>query len=444
MVAHSRGMPTLEGKWTAPLLSGGAPPAETCINNPQFAIYPSVENATYHIEFVRQDLEAKFRFGAWVMKGEKLDGRMTDFVGMVEKTNLSTSERRSLSLQLPPRKGGLPYVAFAAPQDAGMEGSFTISVTSEEDPDVRVVSLNENVVGSAGAAAASGPGTQAGKKLDPFGAVPSTGAPAAPLSKMSVRDGPAPDNRPVVETIGQGLSRKLKDDANRAIETALSAASTSRSGKFEDPAFGPSDAALGAPAAALGVASWRRPDEIEPGFKLNLQNAEKVGLKMGTLENEWLVGALNVVGGTPGVTSRLFVDSSHAKEGFYLVRLWVEDPNSDDDWAVVTVDDRLPCAADGLPAFVRGAREGALWAAIVEKAVAKRYGSYSKLATVPPALMGGDAPTGSSSSEAVLRGLELVTGGKARVLEMAPDGLPTPKHLDALWQTLQECGATRM
>jgi hypothetical protein len=261
---------------------------------------------------------------------------------------------------------------------------------------------------------------------------------------MSVRDGPAPDNRPVVETIGQGLSRKLKDDANRAIETALSAASTSRSGTFEDPAFSPSDAALGAPAAALGVASWRRPDEIEPGFKLNLQNAEKVGLKMGTLENEWLVGALNVVGGTPGVTSRLFVDSSHAKEGFYLVRLWVEDPNSDDDWAVVTVDDRLPCAADGLPAFVRGAREGALWAAIVEKAVAKRYGSYSKLATVPPALMGGDAPTGSSSSEAVLRGLELVTGGKARVLEMAPDGLPTPKHLDALWQTLQECGATRM
>jgi hypothetical protein len=58
--------------------------------------------------------------------------------------------------------------------------------------------------------------------------------------------------------------------------------------------------------------------------------------------------------------------------------------------------------------------------------------------------MGGDAPTGSSSSEAVLRGLELVTGGKARVLEMPPDGLTTPKHLDALWQTLQECGATRM
>ena len=37
--------------------------------------------------------------------------------------------------------------------------------------------------------------------------------------------------------------------------------------------------------------------------------------------------------------------------GFYVVRFYVDDPASDDDWRVILVDDRLPCGADGLPCF---------------------------------------------------------------------------------------------
>ena len=112
----------------------------------------------------------------------------------------------------------------------------------------------------------------------------------------------------------------------------------------------------------------------------------------------------------------LVLDDTHAAEGVYVVRLWAEDSTSDDDWAVITVDDRLPCDDEGQPAFARGAREGALWAAIVEKAVAKRFGSYSKLATTTtPASTGGGVPM--DGDESTLRGLELVTGGKARPLE---------------------------
>ena len=133
------------------------------------------------------------------------------------------------------------------------------------------------------------------------------------------------------------------------------------------------------------MASWRRIGEIEPAAKAAaeggdlLANAEGVGLKMGALDDEWLLGALNVVAGNVDVAGRAFVDASHAHQGFYVLRLWAEDPDSEDDWQVVVVDDRIPCGADGRPAFGAGVKPGALWASLVEKAVAKRYGSYSPL-----------------------------------------------------------------
>ena len=40
------------------------------------------------------------------------------------------------------------------------------------------------------------------------------------------------------------------------------------------------------------------------------------------------------------------------------------------------MDDRLPCGADGKPCFGHNPSEGVLWAAIVEKALAKLLGSY--------------------------------------------------------------------
>ena len=139
---------------------------------------------------------------------------------------------------------------------------------------------------------------------------------------------------------------------------------------------------------------------------------------------QWLLGALNVVAGNVEVASRVFVDAAHAAEGFFVVRLWAEDPQSDDDWAVVLVDDRIPCGADGQPRFGRGAKPGALWAALVEKAVAKRYGSYQAL-------------EGDGRGEATLRGLELVTGGKARELPM-PSGSAAAQDMADGWNAVRE------
>ena len=94
-------MPSLEGSWTTEL-SGGLPPLETWSSNPQFAVYPGVDNASYTVELVRHGAGgSQVRAGLWIMKADAPDERKTEFTGMVQKTNVSTNERRSLTLDLP-------------------------------------------------------------------------------------------------------------------------------------------------------------------------------------------------------------------------------------------------------------------------------------------------------------------------------------------------------
>ena len=123
-------MPSVDGEWTL-AYSGGLPPAETWASNPQFAIQPTVDGATYAIELVRHDVSGQARCGLWVMKADGVvPARKAEFTGMMEKSKVSTSERRSLELKLPLRKNSLPYIAMVALQEPGALGRFTLTVTS--------------------------------------------------------------------------------------------------------------------------------------------------------------------------------------------------------------------------------------------------------------------------------------------------------------------------
>jgi len=433
---------SLEGAWTTQL-SGGVPPTETWMNNPQFAIHPTVNGATYHIE-VRQHQPVSgklLRFALWVMKADDQTGRKAEFKGMVDQTTLSASEKRSLEVNLPLRDNGLPYIAFCAPQDAGAEGTFTITVVSVEDTDVRLEALQEE----AGPGARPPPASAAAQALtlnrggapQPLGAFNQSPGdqPPGPLPGESTSLGSvSPDNQPIIQNLGEGLSKKLQEEAEQKIANALAASQAASDSKFEDTAFPPTDASLGAPASSLGVVSWKRLEPLGPkgrGDGSLFSRAEGVGLQMGSLRNEWLVGSLNVVATNVEVAERIFVDSSHAEHGFYVVRLWLPD---DDDWWVDVIDDRLPCDADGKPAFGRGVKPGALWASLVEKAAAKRYGNYTMMATSTEE---GDAD-GQMPGERTLRGLELVTGGKARELHF-PSATAAEEELEAPWDELREC-----
>ena len=119
-----------------------------------------------------------------------------------------------------------------------------------------------------------------------------------------------------------------------------------------------------------------------------------------------------------------FVDDSHGANGFYVVRFYHDDPASDDDWQCVLVDDRLPCGADGAPAFAKCADPSVFWVAIVEKAAAKLFGSYEKLEAAP-------------SAAATLQGLELVIGAKGKVVEVGKQGID-----QTVWEGILEAQRT--
>ena len=52
-------------------------------------------------------------------------------------------------------------------------------------------------------------------------------------------------------------------------------------------------------------------------------------------------------------------------------------------WKVVLVDDRLPCGADGKPCYAHNPSPSVFWAAIVEKGLAKLFGSYAATEAPP-------------------------------------------------------------
>ena len=149
------------------------------------------------------------------------------------------------------------------------------------------------------------------------------------------------------------------------------------------------------------------------------------GIVPGPLPDQWFLSAANILAGDVSVIQRAFVDASHGA-GFYAVRFFVEDPSSDDDWAVVLVDDRLPCGADGKPCFARSPVEGVLWASILEKAFAKFRGSYEAI----------HAGGGASAEE----GLTFLTGGLAKEVDLttADGAAALAGGGGARWQQLME------
>ena len=116
-----------------------------------------------------------------------------------------------------------------------------------------------------------------------------------------------------------------------------------------------------------------------------------------TMDNKWFVSTLNIVSANRGQLDRIFfgeVDPTWVTYGFFVCKFYQDDPQSDDDWQVILVDDRIPCDANGNPVFCRHPDQRTYWGMIIEKAYAKFAGTYE-------AMQGGT----------VTQGLEDLTGG---------------------------------
>jgi hypothetical protein len=420
---------TLTGQWLPPNEAGGCPKHKTWPQNPQFLLQPSSPG----VFTFRLTCSGTLPVGFVLLKGgERRTRSKLDPSELAYRTKWKAGDSKAVDVQLE----ATPYVVIPSTFDPHLQSHFELQASGSTDfifiplpgglapPQPPAPALS-----APAPASASGHAKGSASVYNDNGAV----SHAAPSGLAKGAAGVHNDNGAVsraaldgsvkVEVEGGGMSKQQQDAAAALIAAAVASCSGGR--KYEDAAFPPTAASLWLDGRAPGpgtlqrdpVASWRRPDEMAGagGPACLFKNGWEVeGVVPGALPNRWLLAACNIVGGDPEVAARCFVDATHAAQGFYVVRFYVDDPSSDDDWRVVLVDDRLPCGADGTPCFARCPTLSVLWVALIEKACAKLRGCYE--ATV--------------GEMAVEHGLVLLTGGHAKSIEAHAS------QADALWQEL--------
>ena len=214
-------------------------------------------------------------------------------------------------------------------------------------------------------------------------------------------------------------------------EDAIIAACAAANTLWEDPHFSP-------PADE----TWRRPSEIY-GTDATLFAADSVPptnicLTPGTTGDGWLVGALATLATRHQQLSRLFVSVRGRQFGVFTLQVFVGEA-----WVPLTIDDRLPCDAEGVPLHARSGVPGELWPALVEKAWAKLLGGYAalRLGYLPNALRGlsGGVPLSLPLDASRASALALQDAGDASVALAA-----SPPSVGAVlsWERLRELVAS--
>ncbi|CAN0205232.1 unnamed protein product [Ascophyllum nodosum] len=110
-----------------------------------------------------------------------------------------------------------------------------------------------------------------------------------------------------------------------------------------------------------------------------IKSVKAEDVKQGALAGSghcWLVPAMACLAGTmPMAIHKIFVNKERSWRGKYRVRLYDVEKSA---WTFITIDDDIP-TRNGEPLFANP-NGAALWAVLLEKAVAKFCGSYSAIA----------------------------------------------------------------
>uniref|UniRef100_A0A914WD44 Calpain 15 n=1 Tax=Plectus sambesii TaxID=2011161 RepID=A0A914WD44_9BILA len=123
---------------------------------------------------------------------------------------------------------------------------------------------------------------------------------------------------------------------------------------------------------------WVRPAEIytKDGRRWRwsvFNNPSPTDIEQGVLGNCWFLSALAVIAERPDLLEHIVLTKHYYAEGVYQIRLCV-----DGAWQIITVDDHFPCYQNHTMAFTVG-RRNQLWVPLIEKALAKVFGSYATL-----------------------------------------------------------------
>lgn len=192
---------------------------------------------------------------------------------------------------------------------------------------------------------------------------------------------------------------------------------------FIDPDFTPSHKSLyrdpSHPSHYWRVTQWCRPRDIrshDSTAKWTVyRNPEPGDIAQGALGTCWFLSALSVLAEKPELVEQIIVNKQYTEYGIYLLRLC-----KDGCWSVIQVDDHLPCNKDKMLVFSKGLRKQ-LWVPLIEKALAKLYGSYEAI-----------------ESGFVLSGLSILTGYPCENIRLQNDDRKKKDEVDdnLLWAKL--------
>ena len=91
-------------------------------------------------------------------------------------------------------------------------------------------------------------------------------------------------------------------------------------------------------------------------------------LRQGLLGDNWLLGSAMALAEQPTRLKKIFTQQAYPSDGLFELSLFFGSIPYD-----VVIDDRLPLHGTGVPAAAQRTINGAWWAPVLEKSVAKMY-----------------------------------------------------------------------
>lgn len=151
----------------------------------------------------------------------------------------------------------------------------------------------------------------------------------------------------------------------------------SNNGLFEDSSFSPStDVLCISDKIDQSGLQWLRPHQISCESTIPwtvFRTIMPSDIMQGTLGNCWLLSAMAVLAEREDLVKNIILTKEYSNIGRYDIKLCI-----DGKWERVTVDDRFPCDKYKRLIYSQAGRNQ-LWVPLIEKAMAKYYGSYKAL-----------------------------------------------------------------
>ena len=124
---------------------------------------------------------------------------------------------------------------------------------------------------------------------------------------------------------------------------------------------------------------FARPEQILDDFTLfGKDGVTEWDVKQGLIGNCWWMAGCIAVSQNPSRIENIFLNRGISEAGIYSVQLYALNVP-----ITITVDDKLPVTETSDEGFdtIYGhiGRDGSIWSALLEKALAKYYGNYARI-----------------------------------------------------------------